>query len=119
MADKVAEAIRLLQEAGRLNLLANGAELRGSQMRRAFGGVTAAVLARSPQHLVPRMQQVMVSELGRTRGRREAPTTRARGRVCAASHSKEGLCRREAPQFMEAAGVTRNVQAASVWGRDT
>ncbi|KAJ1156030.1 hypothetical protein NDU88_008755 [Pleurodeles waltl] len=45
MDARVAEAMRLLREAGRLDLLADGVACRERPMRQAASGVTAAVAA--------------------------------------------------------------------------
>ncbi|KAJ1139759.1 hypothetical protein NDU88_006126 [Pleurodeles waltl] len=83
MDRRVAQAIQLLQEAGRLDLLAAGADRRSRPARQAANGVTAAVAACSPTRgrCGGAAKQVTRLDFGRGRGGCAAATVRSEAGV--------------------------------------
>ncbi|KAJ1145550.1 hypothetical protein NDU88_011836 [Pleurodeles waltl] len=78
---KVQEALRLLEEAGRLDLLQGGVGGSSRPPRRASGGVAAAVLAYSTVRDGGQRQVVSRRGGGRVRGRAGGEFARDRGRA--------------------------------------
>ncbi|KAJ1186362.1 hypothetical protein NDU88_003144 [Pleurodeles waltl] len=80
-AEKVQEALRLLREAGQLDLLQDGVEGPSCPPRRASGGVSAAVLACSSSREPDERQAVRRRGVGRSKSRAGGALLKGRGRA--------------------------------------
>ncbi|KAJ1143022.1 hypothetical protein NDU88_009334 [Pleurodeles waltl] len=73
-ADKVTQALQLLEEAGHLHLLTAEIQPRdGRPVRKAYKGIAAALLTCSPLHPTPSMVAKQVGNQGHSWVRRAAP----------------------------------------------
>ncbi|KAJ1164252.1 hypothetical protein NDU88_004697 [Pleurodeles waltl] len=126
MADpKVLEAVALLRQAGRLDLLREGALESGRPARRASAGVAAAVAACSPPRMVEKVRKVGAgagarggTKAGRGRAARPAARPAATGEAPEAGpgraqpEGRQALGGKGKPRFRRPQGSRRDLTCA-------